>query len=129
MLDIRPRDLAGVGIAAFLTGVAIAFIATNRPIPTPEPEVIPVAPYVCVRALDSIADHRAAVAEVVKVSNRVGPLVADAYAAGLAGDDPMIDRVTNLNMRLKEASRAADKVNERYARQAARCRALSEAPG
>lgn len=124
MSDVR--DIIGTAVAAFLVGVGVTSLAVSRSVEPPAPVVVKEAPAACMAAMDTVNDTLVATGHLIAAVNRVGPLVADAYAAGLAGRDPMIERVTNLNLDIRKAHKAAAGLPDLYVKQAARCRAYRE---
>jgi hypothetical protein len=78
----------------------------------------------CTRALEQADTIIDANTELTRALNKVSPLVADAYADGLAGDGPdaTVDRVADLNVRIADAFSAAKRVPSQFDRYADTCR-------
>lgn len=120
----NARDLIAVAVAAGLTGALLtATVVTGR-----EPDTVvqtePVTPPACLRAIDTFDTLNKATAHLIDTSNQLSPLVARAYAAGLADNDPdrLINQVARINVDLKHAHRDATALPDVLSRQVTRCR-------
>lgn len=125
MRTVTILDAAVIAVCTGLTvGAVVALNTGGTELVTKNVEVV-VAPKSCVQALDAAADVVNDTTTLLEVANKLGPLTADAYAAGLAGKPalPIVDRVARLNQQLDDAYVAAAVTPKRFVVLNADCRA------
>lgn len=126
-------DVVGVGVAALLTGLCIGFLLVDKQtttITSVEVQRHRVVSPACGHAINQADKIVTANVHLTKVTNKMAPLVADAYAAGLdgRGPNPVINRVARLNVAMRKAQRQASFIPPRYGDLSAKCLAADTNP-
>lgn len=125
MKTVRWFDAAVIAIATGVTVGAVMYVNTSDAEVIIKEIPVTLTPQSCAGALDAAAHVVDATTILMDTANRLGPLTADAYAAGLAGADPtrLTNRVARLNVALDDAYVEAAMTPKRFAILAAQCRA------